>query len=142
MFFRLLRTRRAAFVHNNNDFDDAFSRVAGAPEYSYLLGFSPEHLKLDGSFHHLKVTIKNQEKVTIQARRGYFAPRKVTDPEEEAKQEILDALFSREEIHELPVELHTQFFKANDSDAKLTVLAHVDVHRLHFPKLMVEMTTF
>jgi hypothetical protein len=30
--------------------------------------------------------------------------------------------------------LHTQFFKLSDTDAKLTVLAHVDVNQLHFQK--------
>ena len=37
-------------------------------------------------------------------------------------------------MHNLPVELHTQFFKSTEADAKLTVLAHVDVKRLHFRK--------
>ena len=31
--------------------------------------------------------------------------------------------------------MHTQFFKASDADAKLVVLAHVDVKRLHFRKV-------
>jgi VWFA-related protein len=122
------------FFHNNNDFDEGFRRVAQTPEYSYMLGFSPQNLKLDGSFHHLKVTLKNPGKLTLQARRGYFAPKNAADSTEQARQEIADALFSQEEMHDLPVELHTQFFKASDDDAKLTVLAHVDVKRLRFRK--------
>jgi hypothetical protein len=35
-------------------------------------------------------------------------------------------------LHDLPVALHTQFFKASDDAAKLTVLARVDVKRLHY----------
>jgi hypothetical protein len=70
----------------------------------------------------------------VQARRGYFAPKHAADPSEQAKQEIEDALFSQEEVHDLPVELHTQFFKSTEADAKLTVLAHVDVRRLRFHK--------
>jgi VWFA-related protein len=122
------------FFHNSNDFDEGFRRVAQTPEYSYILGFSPQNLKPDGSFHNLKVTLKNPGKVTLQARRGYFAPKGVANPEEQAKQEMEDALFSQEEMHDLPVELHTQFFKASDDDAKLTVLAHVDLKRLRFRK--------
>src|ERR1019366_7016766 len=45
------------FFHNNNDFDEGFRRVAQAPEYSYVLAFAPQNLKLDGSFHSLKVTL-------------------------------------------------------------------------------------
>ncbi len=123
------------FFHNNNDFDEGFRRVAEAPEYSYVLAFVPHDLKLDGSFHLLKVTLKNPQKLTLQARRGYYAPKNFASPEEQAKQEIEDEMFSQEELHNLPVNLHTQFFKASDQDAKLVVLAHVDVKRLHFRKV-------
>jgi VWFA-related protein len=123
------------FFHNNNDFDEGFRRVAEAPEYSYVLAFAPQNLKLDGSFHSLKVKLKSPQKLTLQARRGYYAPKNFASPEEQAKQEIEDAMFSQEELHNLPVNLHTQFFKASDEDAKLIVLAHVDVRHLHFRKV-------
>jgi len=123
------------FFQNNNDFDEGFRRVAAAPEYSYVLAFVPQNLKLDGSFHTLKVTLKNPQKLTLQARRGYYAPKNFTNPEEQAKQEIEDAMYSQEELHNLPVRLHTQFFKAGDENAKVIVLAHVDVQHLHFRKV-------
>ncbi len=122
------------FFHNNNDLDEGFRRVADTPEYSYVLAFVPQNLKLDGSFHSLKVTLRNAQKLTLQARRGYYAPKNFTTPDEQAKQEIEDAMYSQEELHNLPVNLRTQFFKASDEDAKIVVLAHVDVRHLHFRK--------
>jgi VWFA-related protein len=122
------------FFHNSNDLDEGFKRVASAPEYYYLLSFSPQNLKLNGQFHKLKVTVNAAEKFSIQARRGYFAPKQSPRPEQQAKQEIEDAVFSQEEMHELPIDLHTQYFKPNDAEAKLMVLAHVDVRQLHFQK--------
>ncbi|HXY47947.1 MAG TPA: VWA domain-containing protein [Terriglobales bacterium] len=122
------------YFHNNNDLDAGLRQIATAPEYFYVLGFAPQNLKLDGSFHNLKVTLKDSPPLAIQARKGYYAPRHAADPAEEARQEIEEALFSREELHDLPVQLHTQFFKANDLDAKLAVLVHVDVKQLHFRK--------
>ena len=122
------------FFHNNNDLAEGFRRIASTPEYYYVLAFSPQNLKLNGHFHNLKVTLKTTEKYSIQARRGYFAPRQLNGPEQEAKQEIEDALFSQEELHDLPIDLHTQFFKPSATEAKLTVLAHVDVKQLHFRK--------
>jgi VWFA-related protein len=122
------------FFHNNNDLAEGFRRLASTPEYYYVLAFSPQNLKLNGRFHNLKLTLKTSEKYSIQARRGYFAPKQLNGPEQEAKQEIEDALFSQEEMHDLPIDLHTQFFKPSDSEAKLTVLAHVDVRQLHFHK--------
>jgi VWFA-related protein len=122
------------FFHNNNDFEEGFRRVADAPEYYYMLGFSPQNLKLDGTFHTLKVTLKYPQKLTVQARRGYYAPKNVEDKAEQAKQEIQDAMFSQDELHDIPFDLRTQFFKASDAEAKLTVLAHMDAKRLHFRK--------
>jgi VWFA-related protein len=123
------------YFHNNNDLDEGFRRVAAAPEYSYVLGFSPQNLKLDGHYHKLKVVLKYPEELTLQARKGYYAPKHVADPAEQDKQEIEEALFSHDEMHDIPVELHTQFFKSSDDNAKLTVVAHVDVKGLHFRKV-------
>lgn len=123
------------YFHNNNDLEEGFRRVASAPEFYYVLGFSPQNLKLDGNYHKLKVTLKDPQKFTLQARRGYYAPKHILDPAERDKQEIEDALFSQDEMHDIPVELHTQFFKSSDDSAKLTVVAHVDVKGLHFRKV-------
>ena len=122
------------FFHNNNDFDEGLRRVAQTPEYSYMLAFTPQNLKADGSYHTLKVTLKSPQKLTLQARRGYYAPKHFADPNEEAKREIEDAMYSQEELHNLPIKLHTQFFKVSEDNAQLVVLAHVDVQRLHFRK--------
>jgi hypothetical protein len=43
-------------------------------------------------------------------------------------------VFSQEEIHDLPAELHTQFYKSDKSDAQLAVLTRVNVNRLQFRK--------
>jgi hypothetical protein len=124
-----------AFFHNNNDLDEGFKRVSATPEYFYTLGFAPQNLKFDGGYHRLKVSLKKAAGMTLQARSGYYAPKRVADPAEEAKEEIQDAVFSQEEMHDLPVELHTQFFKSSDTEAKLAVLAHVDAKHLHYRKV-------
>jgi len=122
------------FYHNRNDLDEAMREAGAAPAVSYLLGFSPQNLKLDGRFHLLKVTLANKEKFSIQARRGYFAPRSFADPEETTKEEIQEALFSQEEISELPVDFQTQFFKKDQVESRLAVLTHLDVKSIHFRK--------
>lgn len=63
------------FFHNNNDVNEGFRRVAARPEYSYVLAFSPQDVKFDGRFHKLKVTVNSGSKVTVQARKGYYAPK-------------------------------------------------------------------
>jgi len=124
------------FFHNNNDLAEGFKRVSAQPEFIYVLGFSPQNLKLDGSYHSLKVTLtKNTSGYQSQARRGYFVRQHATDPAEQAKQEIEEAVFSRDEINDLPVDLHTQFFKTSAANAKLSILARVDIRHLRFRKL-------
>jgi VWFA-related protein len=126
------------YFHNSNDLVEGFKRVAARPEYVYVLGFSPQNLKLDGRFHAVKVAIhqsgNESGKVTLQARRGYYAPKQLTDPAETSKQEIEDAMFSREELRDIPIELHTQFFKPSEVSARLAVLVKVDVKHIRFRK--------
>jgi iron donor protein CyaY len=81
------------FFQNRNDLGEGFRQLAGAPEYSYLLGFSPRDLKLDGSFHNLKVTLKSRT-LEIQARQGYYAPKQPAAAAEQAKRGTEDAVFS------------------------------------------------
>jgi VWFA-related protein len=120
------------FFHNNNDLYEGFRRVATPPEYSYVLGYAPQNLKPDGRFHTVKVKVNSPVKLSLQARRGYYASKHLENPAEDAKQEIEDAVFSQDEFHGLPVELRTQFYKSSDDDAKLSVLAHVDVRHIRF----------
>jgi VWFA-related protein len=122
------------FFHNRNDVDEGLREAGASPAMTYLLGFSPQNMKLDGSLHTLKVSFVKKTSYRIQARHGYFAPRHVVDPAEAAKQEIQEALFSQDEIRDLPVDLHTQFFKTGGYEAKLAVLTHVDIKGVHFRK--------
>jgi hypothetical protein len=112
---------------NSNDYDEGFRRLGAAPEYVYMLGFTPQNLKNDGSFHNLKVVVKPSANLSLQARRGYYAPGKKEDAEATAKEEIENALFSREDLQELPIDLHTRFFKLDGGTARLAVLLRLDL---------------
>jgi VWFA-related protein len=122
------------FFNNSNDLDAGFRKAAGLPEVFYLLAFSPQNLKLDGSFHQLRVKLISPKGLQVQARRGYYAPRKPNDPTVQEKEEIQQAVYSQDETHELPIDVHTQFFMKSESDARITVLTHIDLHDLHFRK--------
>jgi len=122
------------FFNNSNDLDAGFRKVAGIPAPYYLLAFSPQNLKFDGRFHPIQVKLVTGKGLTVQARRGYFAPKKPTDSTEQEKEEIREALFSQDETHELPIDVHTQFFMKSEADARITVLTRIDLHPLHFRK--------
>jgi VWFA-related protein len=120
------------FIHNTNDLAGGLRQLAAAPDFIYVLGFSPSNLKSDGKFHSLKVVLVTPKGLSLQARRGYYAPTRQADAAAQAHQEIEDALFNREVLKDFPVELHTQFFKSSDVDAKLSVVARVDFSHLRY----------
>ena len=62
------------YFHNSNDLNGGFERLAAAPEYLYMLEFSIADRKQDGRYHPLKVKV-NQDGLSVQSRRGYFAPK-------------------------------------------------------------------
>jgi VWFA-related protein len=62
------------FFQNNNDLEAGFKTLMAQPEYLYLLEISLKDVKQTGSYHSLKVTT-DQPGLSVQARRGYFAPR-------------------------------------------------------------------
>jgi VWFA-related protein len=122
------------FIENTNALAKGFEELGTAPEVYYLLGFSPQEVKLDGAFHSLKVKVKATPGLSIQARRGYYAPAHLSSADEDAKEAVAQALFSRDEIRNIPLEMNARFLKTSESEAKLTVLARVGVGKLHFRK--------
>jgi VWFA-related protein len=122
------------FFHNSNDLEGGLKLAGGVPEVSYVLGFSPPNQKMDGTYHTIKVKLAGKQKYAIQARRGYYAPKKLNDPQEIEKQEIQDAVFSQDEIDDLPLSLQTQYFKTDNTDARLSVVSRVELKGMHFRK--------
>jgi hypothetical protein len=119
---------------NNNDLKAGLREVTAPPEFIYLLGFSPQNLKLDGGYHNLKVSLNLKNGSSLTARRGYYAPKHEESDAEIAHEEIGEALFSRDEVEDIPVRVQTQFFKTDDEKAKLAVVARIDLKALHFRK--------
>jgi VWFA-related protein len=120
------------YFHDNNDLDAGLLQTASQPSVSYLLAFVPSGLKNDGKFHSISVKLLTKDHYAIQARRGFFAPKHGKTPEELVKQDIEDAVFSQEEQQGIPVQLHLQYFKVDEGNAKLSVLTHVDITQVKF----------
>lgn len=122
------------FFHNSNDVAGGIAKAGLTPEVSYILGFSPQNQRMDGKYHIIKVLITDKRKYSIQARRGYYAPKKVDDPNEQARAEIQEAVFSQDEIQELPLDFQTQYFKTGEASAHLSVVSKIDPKGIHFRK--------
>ncbi len=134
------------FFHDNNDLKAGFAALAGSPVY-YILAFAPTDVKLDGKFHPLKVTLAEKEKgISIQARRGYFAPKNEAEAEAEAKQrdaseaeaqtqeQIREAMFSKAVLRQLPVVLYAQRTKSLGDTRDISFVTHLDTTPLRLRK--------
>ena len=119
---------------SGNDLLGEFNRLANPPEYVYYLGFYPKDLKPDGKYHEIKVTLANGKGLSVQARKGYWAPSHVEDAEATAKREIGEAVFSHDELRDVPIDIHTQFYKTTADDAKVKVTTHLDIRQLPLRK--------
>jgi VWFA-related protein len=122
------------FFHNDNDLKKGLDLLGTRPEYVYVLGFSPQELKFDGSYHALKVTARNSAALTIQARRGYWAPKHAADAAEAARNELQETFFSQDEIPGVPMYLQTSSFKLGNEKFELSVTARLDANGLRFKK--------
>jgi VWFA-related protein len=134
VLLELANNTGGSHFENNNDLEAGLREVASPPEAYYLLAFTPSDLKYDGHFHSLKVTLVPKGKFTIQARKGFYAPKHGATPEDTARQDLEDAVFSQEVQHGIPITLQTQFYKTDAMDAKLAVLTHVDLAHMRFNK--------
>ncbi|HEV2687457.1 MAG TPA: VWA domain-containing protein, partial [Bryobacteraceae bacterium] len=124
------------FFRNNNDLRVGLERLSAAPEFSYVLGFSPHDLKADGSFHSLRVHLPDQKAVNVEARRGYYAIE--LDPKDKgAAEDMADAVFARDEVMDIPVVLQTGYTKPHASDAaKVLLAAKIDLTPLHYQRAL------
>jgi VWFA-related protein len=133
------------FLHNTNDLQTGFAVLAGAP--AYYLAFAPTDMKLDGKFHDLKVELAEKHVgFSVQARRGYFAPRSEAeaaesvepggpvDPDAQAKEEIREAIYSRTDVQQLPVTMDVNVFSTKTEDRELVLSGRLDTKSLHLRK--------
>jgi VWFA-related protein len=122
------------FFTNSNNLKEGFQRVSELPEAYYTLAFSPAKLKFDGRYHQIQVKLVHSAGLTVEARRGYFAPKASENAQSRVKEQIIAAVFSQEKLNQIPIEVHTQFFKQDALDATLSILARVDLRVLQFRK--------
>jgi hypothetical protein len=118
-------------IARSNDYLGGIRRIASPPEYRYILGFSPHDLAPDGKFHALNIKLTNpaDKGYSVQARKGYYAPKKGEGLPEAAAKEIENAVFSRDDVRDLPIEIRTGV-----KDGELTVSTDIDLKLLHYRK--------
>ncbi|MBS1877206.1 MAG: VWA domain-containing protein [Acidobacteria bacterium] len=115
------------FFRHNNDLRLGFQRLAAIPEFSYVLGFSPASLKLNGSFHKLKVVLPELKHVSVEARGGYYAVA-LSD-----HSDLAETVLASELRNDIPVVLQTGYSRpAQSSVVTVQIVARIGTEPLHF----------
>jgi VWFA-related protein len=129
---RIARGTGGKLFEHDNGFNAGLDQLATPQEYTYVLGFSPQNLKFDGSYHQLQVALAKTKGLVLQARPGYWAPNHMENAAEQANQEIQEAVFSLDELSDLRLDVSTEFFKTGDATAELTVESRLDLNGVKF----------
>jgi hypothetical protein len=83
------RTGGKAF-YNGNDIFGSIREAIDESRVTYELAYYPENISWDGTFHEVKVELKQRKGARIQARKGYFA-----QPEPQLTPELRQAMIAR-----------------------------------------------
>ena len=134
------------FFHDSNDLTAGFGAVAGSPAY-YILAFAPASMKSDGKFHQLKVALTEKQKgFTIQARRGYFAPKngdsrvmeakdaQIPNADSPVQEQIREAILSKTDVTQIPIDLTVKLPEGQGAAHDVVLSAHLDAKSLQFQK--------
>ena len=58
--------------------------------------------------------------------------RSAADAAEQSREEIREAVFSLDEVRDIPVDVTTEYFKQSEAAGELTVASHLDLNGLRF----------
>ena len=123
---RVLAEETGGFaVVNTNDMNAAFQRVVDDNSSYYVLGYYPANDRRDGRFRKIDVKV-NRPGVTVNARRGYVAPRgraseaRLAGPKD-ATPELREALTSPVAVTALPLAATAATFKGPAPNASVVV---------------------
>jgi len=76
--------------YNTNDLAGALHEAMQDSQFTYVLGYSPQHNQWDGRFHEIKVEV-NRPGARVRFRRGYFATPEASMDAEAAQGALTDA---------------------------------------------------
>ena len=123
------------FVYDNNDIGGGFHTLSAVPSISYVLGFSPTNLKIDGLEHNLRVKLTEPAHLSVRARPGYYAPSPELSPSEKRFRKLKRSVIAAENPAEIPIEFTATPETLASGELSLKVLVHVDTRKLPFQVL-------
>ena len=129
----LAQSTGGLFFRNSNDLALGFRELAAVPEVAYRLGFRPGEGG-EGRYHQLTVKLARPGSYLVQARRGYFAPGKGTEPAVTPRQKLDREVSSGGVLVDFPASVKVEPGQLASGQPLLWVAVHVDLKPLSFTK--------
>ena len=123
------------FIHNSNDLSGGMRTLSAEPSVSYILGFTPTDLKVDGSEHKLKVKLTAQEHLSVSARPSYYAPSTELSPSEKRFHKLQENVMASNVHAEIPIQFTATPETSASGGSALKIIVHVDARKLQFQDL-------
>lgn len=126
------RTGGKAF-YNSNDIFGAVRQAVDDSKLTYEIGYYPEDVKWDGSFHEVQVTV-NRPDVQVRARKGYFAlpdPKTTQDSAHDAFRFAADSPIDPSEIGVL---VHASV-PGGPQSREVSLAVRFDMHAIDFQQV-------
>jgi VWFA-related protein len=119
---------------SSNDISGGIKQLGDEPAITYILTFSPTEAKGDGAFHGLKVELTGKQSYQIEARNGYYDDKKEGDSKQQVEAEIRKALYSGNELLDMPMDLKLVAVKNGTADAKIQIVVVLGIKDVPFRK--------
>jgi VWFA-related protein len=125
---QIARDTGGELFENTNDLGGAMQSMLKRTSVTYVLAFQPDKLKWDGSYHRLKVELKNQPRGTrVIHRPGFYAPKTFAAQNPvEKMMNAADALVSGEDSGTIKMAVLAAPFKVAGDKAYVPVVLEVD----------------
>jgi len=118
------------FFHDNNDIQRGVRELGEVP-HAYMLGFAPEAIKPNGSFHKLQVRLPGAKGATVRTREGYYAP---TRWELARRDPFDDVVAASTALQQISTGITEQVEKSAAGEVTLRVKLRLDLSSLPFQK--------
>jgi VWFA-related protein len=119
---------------SSNDLTGGLKQLGNEPAITYVLTFSPAAAKADGAFHELKVKLAEKAHYQVQARNGYYDDKKGSDSKQKVEAEIEQALYSGNELVDMPLDLKLAVVKNGAADGKIQIALLLGIKNVPFRK--------
>lgn len=125
---QIARDTGGELFENTNNLGGAMQSMLKRTSVTYVLAFQPDKLKWDGSYHRLKVEVKNQPRGTrVIHRPGYYAPKTFTAQNPiEKMMNAADQIVSGEDSGSIKMSVLAAPFKVAGDKAYVPVVLEVD----------------